>query len=233
MEISDEARKMLENKVANILRMIDIPESQKKDIKNELISNYTEASITRAEGHGASIVEKSDVESVFENSESPEEIASMYMASYVSSLKKAGIVSRTIAYIIDSILVDICTFILSLPFILAGALLINPNEIIMLPLILRFYYVLIIVQLAITFIYFAISEGFYGYTPGKWLLGLKVLKADGGRVSYSEAMLRSIPKLFILAILADALLMVTLYGKDKQRLFDKIAGTIVIHRNKP
>jgi uncharacterized RDD family membrane protein YckC len=160
-----------------------------------------------------------------------EDLASMYMASYVNSLKKAGIASRTLAFVIDTILVNICAVIVSLPFILLGEFLI-PSGDVPLHLFLRFYYVIIIAQLTVLFIYFAIFEGYYGYTPGKWLLGLKVLKTDGRKAGYSEAMLRSIPKLFILAILADALLMIVFYGHDRQRLFDKVAGTMIIHRNK-
>jgi uncharacterized RDD family membrane protein YckC len=61
-------------------------------------------------------------------------------------------------------------------------------------------------------------------------LGLKVLRADGNKAGYKEAMLRTIPKLFIAAIVADAILMILYHGKDKQRIFDRIAGTIVIRK---
>jgi uncharacterized RDD family membrane protein YckC len=57
-----------------------------------------------------------------------------------------------------------------------------------------------------------------------------VLRADGNKAGYKEAMLRTIPKLFIMAIVADAILMVLYHGKDKQRIFDRIAGTIVIRK---
>jgi len=59
---------------------------------------------------------------------------------------------------------------------------------------------------------------------------LKVLRSDGRKAGYREAMLRTIPKLFILVIAADTILMVLYHGKDKQRIFDRIAGTIVIRR---
>ena len=95
----------------------------------------------------------------------------------------------------------------------------------------QYFNLLIASNLAVVLIYFIISEGFYGYTPGKWLMDLKVLRSDGRKIGYKEAMVRDITKLFILAIIADTLLM-PLYWKDRQRLFDKIAGTIVIHRNK-
>jgi uncharacterized RDD family membrane protein YckC len=232
MEVSEDAKKLLESRVSKILIDIDIPENNKSDIRKELISNYTDASAMKAQARGVLKIERSDVELAFGSSESPQEIAAMYMASYVSTLKRAGIISRSIAYIIDNIIVSLITFIASLPFIIFGALLLQETNLDFLPLILRFYYAIIIVQLSIVFIYFSISEGFYGFTPGKWLLGLKVLRTDGKRISYRESMLRTIPKLFIVAIVADALFMVLVYRKEKQRLFDNIASTIVIHRNK-
>jgi uncharacterized RDD family membrane protein YckC len=232
MEVSEEARKLLESRVEKILSDIDIPENNKSEIRKELISNYTDASATNANARGVTKIERGDVELAFGTSESPQEIAAMYMTSYVSTLKRAGIVSRSIAFIIDNIMINIIAFVATLPFLIFGAFLLQDTSMTVLPLILRFYYAIIIVQLTIVFIYFSISEGFYGFTPGKWLLGLKVIRTDGKRIGYRESMLRTIPKLFIVAIVIDALLMVLLYGKEKQRLFDNIAGTIVIHRNK-
>lgn len=235
MEINDDANKMIENRINKILKEIDIPESDKSEIKKELLSNYIDASIIHAQTRGATSVTKEDTAPVLETSESPEEIASMYMASYVNSLQRAGLITRSIAYIIDTAITSIFTVIAASPFILVRYLL-GPEtntKMGIQPLFVQFFYLLVIANLIIIFLYFAICEGFYGYTPGKWLLGLKVLRTDGKRTSFRESMLRSIPKLFIIAILADALLMTTLYRKEKQRLFDKIAGTIVIHKNKP
>jgi uncharacterized RDD family membrane protein YckC len=231
MEISDDARRALENRVIRILREIDIPDHDKIEIKNELISNYTDASIMKARARCAGMVDKADVESVIEVSEGPDEIASMYMMSYMESTTRAGIVSRSVAFIIDYFLSSICAFILTTPFLLLGAFFVgpppNPGPI---PFMMQYFNLIMMLNLALVFVYFVISEGFYGYTPGKWLLGLKVLRADGRKVGYKETMVRNIPKVFILAVLAEALLML-LNGKNQQRLFDGIAGTIVIRRS--
>jgi uncharacterized RDD family membrane protein YckC len=235
MEVNDEAMRVMEKRVKRILSEIDIPDNDKNEIKNELISNYTDASIEKARSRGASVVDRADVESVFETSEVPEEIASMYMVSYTESLIKAGIIPRSVAFIIDYGVSSILAIILTTPFIIFGSYLGGgpkgpPGPMISL-LGQQYFNLLIASNLAVVFIYFIISEGFYGYTPGKWLMDLKVLRADGRKIGYKEAMVRDITKLFVLAIIADTLLMF-LYGKDRQRLFDKIAGTIVIHRNK-
>lgn len=230
MEISEDARKAIEYRIGRILKEVDVPEIDKNEIKKELMSNYVDASMVSARARGSATVEKADVASALETSEEPAEIASMYMASYANSLRRAGLLSRAVAYVIDTAITAVFTAIAALPFFMVRYLLLQTHEFDMQPLVLRFFYLLVIANLAIIFIYFTISEGFFSSTPGKWLLGLKVLRADGKRAGYREAMLRSIPKLFIAAIVADAAVMALYRRKDRQRLFDRIAGTIIIHK---
>lgn len=240
MEISDDARKLMENRVMRIMKNIDVPDNDKAEIKNELISNYTDASIVKAEARRAQSVEKADMAAVFELSEDPEDIASAYMVSYVSSLSRAGILSRTAGFAIDIILVTVLAWITSIPFVLPmyfssppppgeiHPLIILPNF--LFPTLSQYFNVFVISNLAVTFAYFVICEGFFGYTPGKWLMGLKVLCADGKKAGYRESMLRNISKLVAPAILVDAALMILYRPEDRRRMFDRIAGTIVIRR---
>ncbi len=231
MELSDDARAILENRVTRILKAVDIPDNDKKEIKKELISNYTDASIMTAQARGAQTVGRADVELALVTAEPPEEVASMYMISYTETLVRAGIFTRSAAFIVDYVISSACAFILTTQFIYFGSFSGGPPpQPPLIPLFMQSLNLFMTFNLAIVLIYFVISEGYYGYTPGKWILGLKVLKADGRKASYQDALVRNIPKLFILAILVDGLLMI-FSGKDKQRLFDKIAGTIVIERN--
>ena len=231
MEISDEARRILESRVARVLRSIDIPDSDKGEIRKELISNYADASIVKARARGAGTVDVSDVRAVMAASEEPEEIASMYMMSYMESLKRAGIASRSIAFVIDSLISSACAFFLTMPFMFFGMILQGPpGRPPLIPFMMQYMNMIMTLNLAIVFVYFVVSESFFGFTPGKWLLGLKVVRADGRKVGYTEAIVRNISKVLVLAIMADALL-IPVFRADKQRLFDKIAGTIVIHRN--
>lgn len=55
-------------------------------------------------------------------------------------------------------------------------------------------------------------------------------EAVGRKVGYSEALIRNIMKHFIPAIMVDAVLLL-LSVKDRQRRFDRIAGTIVIEHS--
>ena len=233
MEISDEARKILDKKVQGILDRIDVPPNQLSDIRKELISDHTDAAIIKAQERGATIVSGEDMTSACRTSETVDEIASLYMASFVNSLHRAGIISRSVAYVIDTIIIDIIALIVMLPFFPVKLILglmsyIDVSKISDLSTLMHEYYMIITINLIITFVYFVVCEAHFGRTPGKWLLGLKVLSADGKKASYKEAMLRSIPKLFILAIIADAIIMELVFRKERQRLFDRIADTIVI-----
>lgn len=231
MEISEDATKMIEKRANKILKGIDVPGGDKNEIERELISNYIDASTAKAQARGASRVEGVDAAAAFETSSDPEEIAAMYMASYVKSLKRAGLPSRLVAYVIDSIIATILTVILAAPIIALKVFSASGDMYkVRFMVFSEYFYLIIYLNIVIIFIYFVVCEGFLGFTPGKWVLGLKVLRADGNKAGYKEAMLRTIPKLFIAAIVADAILMILYHGKDKQRIFDRIAGTIVIRK---
>jgi uncharacterized RDD family membrane protein YckC len=68
-------------------------------------------------------------------------------------------------------------------------------------------------------------EGRFGYTPGKRLLGLRVLGEDQLPVGYKESVLRRLSFYFnILPV--DALFI--FFTAKKQRAFDIVARTIVV-----
>jgi uncharacterized RDD family membrane protein YckC len=86
-----------------------------------------------------------------------------------------------------------------------------------------------LIALGVLISYFAVLEGRFGRTPGKYLLGLKAIKIDGTPIDYKDALIRNIPKFFGNFIIIDALIMVVFFNKEKQRAFDKVANTIVVH----
>ena len=247
MEISKDAKARLDNRVARIVGDIDIYETDKQEIVRELTSHFYDASMMRAEARGSRAIEKGDVEAVLADSEDPKEIATAYMKTYVDSLDKAGIVSRSIAFAIDLIIymaaVLVVLLLLSLPLLplFPGAVVVETLSNGELNLTFAddlagmiFTGVWGLGALITTIFYFVVLEGRFGFTPGKWLLRLRVLKDDGTRIGYIDSLLRNLPKLLgsfsLLAL--DALLMVLLFRKDRQRGFDKIARTIVVHKHK-
>ena len=242
MELNEDARRMMENRVTKILKGIDVPDIDKTEIKKELMSNFIDASMINAQSRGATSVEASDMTSVLESSEKPEETASAYMAAYIKSLKRAGIISRSIAFLIDMPIILLITWLISLPFIVPVYMHSFPTPgvppsphappsflaIMFSQLFSQYFNIYLVSNLVIIFVYFVLFEGYLGYTPGKWLLGLKVIREDGKKADFKETMLRSITKPIFLMLMIDAALMVFYDRKDRLRLFDRIAGTIVI-----
>ncbi|HTP25298.1 MAG TPA: RDD family protein, partial [Anaeromyxobacteraceae bacterium] len=75
--------------------------------------------------------------------------------------------------------------------------------------------------------YFTMFIGMGGQTPGKMLLGLKVVRTDGEAVGFGRALVRWLGQCLSLLLLGLGFLMVAFSGR-KQGLHDKIAGTYVI-----
>jgi uncharacterized RDD family membrane protein YckC len=69
-----------------------------------------------------------------------------------------------------------------------------------------------------------------GQTPGKRLLGLRVLRADGAPVGWSRSMVRSLlATVDFLPVGYAAGLVAMVLGRRCQRLGDLAAGTVVVH----
>lgn len=79
--------------------------------------------------------------------------------------------------------------------------------------------------------YFIGFEGIKGATPGKMVVGLKVIKTDGGRCDARAALIRTLLRIvdgfpYFVPYLLGMVLIWT--SKQKQRLGDRVAGTMVI-----
>ena len=77
--------------------------------------------------------------------------------------------------------------------------------------------------------YFTYFHGSTGRTPGKTLLGLQVVSADGTSISYGIAFLRSVGYLVSSLVFCLGYIWIA-FDKQKQGWHDKIAGTVVIIR---
>jgi len=86
-----------------------------------------------------------------------------------------------------------------------------------------------LLSLFIQFLYWTITEGKFGASIGKKIFNIKVIKENGDRIGYREAFFRNSTKFFFTLRafgFLDFFFMFT--NKNKQRFFDKVAGTIVI-----
>jgi uncharacterized RDD family membrane protein YckC len=121
---------------------------------------------------------------------------------------------RVGAFFIDSILLGL----IWVPVMLAGAAL---GEI--------GFLVFTVAGLVATFVYGFLLEGLYGYTPGKYLLGLVVIKPDGSNCTIGASILRNLlwvvdalPTFNLVAMIS------ILLTDDNQRVGDLVADTAVV-----
>jgi len=70
-------------------------------------------------------------------------------------------------------------------------------------------------------------DGIKGGTPGKWVLGMRILNEKGEYIGIPNAILRYVGKIISGIILCIGFLMIA-WDKNKQGLHDKIAKTYVV-----
>ncbi len=75
--------------------------------------------------------------------------------------------------------------------------------------------------------YFTLFVGWRGQTPGKMLLGLKIIRVSGEEVGYARALVRGFGQGIGLLCFGLGFLMVA-FSRRKQGLHDKLAGTYVV-----
>lgn len=78
----------------------------------------------------------------------------------------------------------------------------------------------------VAFVYYIAFEGVLGATPAKMLLGLKVVKTDGGPCDIKAAVIRTVCRIVDHFFLLGVVIM--LFSKRNQRLGDHLAGTLVV-----
>lgn len=121
---------------------------------------------------------------------------------------------RVGAFFIDSILMGL----IWVPVILAGAALGDIG-----------FLVLAFVGLVVTLVYGFLLEGLYGYTPGKYLLGLVVIKPDGSNCTIGASILRNLLWIVDSFPTFNLIAMVSIWlTDDNQRVGDLVADTVVV-----
>jgi uncharacterized RDD family membrane protein YckC len=123
---------------------------------------------------------------------------------------------RVLAYIIDSVLMGLIWGMA----VLAGTALDDAGSLL-----------LVFVGMVATLVYGFLLEGLYGYTPGKYLLGLVVLKSDGSNCTVGASILRNLLWIVDALPTANLVAMVLILGTDdNQRVGDLVADTVVVRR---
>lgn len=123
---------------------------------------------------------------------------------------------RVLAYVIDSVLMGLIWGMV----ILAGTALDDTGSLL-----------LVFVGMVAMLVYGFLLEGLYGYTPGKYLLGLVVVKSDGSNCTVGASILRNLLWIVDALPTANLVAMVLILGTDDdQRVGDLVADTVVVKR---
>lgn len=230
MEFNEGAKRLIEENLKAIMNDISLGEKDRNEIEKELRSSYYDAAESAAKQRGSSMVTVDDVKKAEGSMATPNEMATCYMRSYAGSLNRAGLLYRTAAYIIDGLILGLIIMLLVIPMIIitvSAQYLDQTSWVIALVILVNLFIAIAI--FGVFFCYFVVLEGRYGRTAGKYVMGLKVLRSNGTKIGFREAILRNLPKFFGNFIIIDAIIMLIFFNKEKQRAFDKVADTIVVH----
>jgi uncharacterized RDD family membrane protein YckC len=248
MEFTEEAKAAIEDYLRKVLGRMSLSGEDRAEVEKELRSGYYESAESKAKERGDTKVGLADVARTLTAEGTPDQIAACYMKSYAGHLRRAGLLSRTIAYFIDALIIGAGIFLLGVAVVLlitgigvpasttvdgtdynlgmqAGDSVTGWMVAVLILVMMAFF----ITAFGYVICYNILLEGYFGRTVGKYLLGLKVLKTDGTKIGYREAILRNIPKYVGNFIVIDALIMLVFFNSEKQRAFDKVADTIVVH----
>jgi len=143
----------------------------------------------------------------------------------------AGIGSRFVAILLDTVLLYFALMLVFLAVVLFGSAVGAGVESEVDTLGLWFVAVLIVLVFAMIWGYFALFEAFWrGQTPGKRVMKLRVIKDSGRQITLFEALARNLlrvvdylPGMYLTGVIT------MLCSKRNKRLGDMVAGTIVVH----
>jgi uncharacterized RDD family membrane protein YckC len=136
--------------------------------------------------------------------------APTFQAPYAAASAYQGVPIRFVAVLIDAVIIAIIAGIISIPLQtrLSGA-----------------------VSLLIFLLYYILLEGAYGQTVGKMAVKIKVVREDGTKIDYTDAVVRTVLRIidaipFVVPYLLGAIFIWT--SDKKQRLGDRTAHTVVV-----
>lgn len=242
MQMTHDAKERLDATVRRVLGSRHVPEPQRAGVRYELTSHLHAAAEDKAKVAGRSEIVAADLDAALAEMGGEEELARAFVDPVARPPKRAGVVERTVAFLIDAViifvgmaLVAFALFVVLAPLWLFGVspgafrppMMGFPEAMFGFPFPFPFLFPFALVGL-IGLAYFTYLEGSRGTTVGKKVFDLRVLREDGKPVTYGEALLRNVVKVFFLLLVLDALLMVIFFQKEKQRASDKLAGTIVV-----
>ncbi len=140
----------------------------------------------------------------------------------------ADVVNRIVAIIIDTIILMIVMAVISLPLGLQAYMMNSMTDPMAAASMWATASVFSLVAIIINLGYFVYFEGTTGQTLGKRIVNIKVVRQDGKPMTYMDALIRTILRIIDGLALYLVGLIVILASKEKQRIGDMAAKTLVV-----
>lgn len=150
-------------------------------------------------------------------------------------LQYQGVAIRFVALLIDVIILGIISSIITAPFRVPTTITITnvTNGTSQITTVATNPFVAFgsLIGIIINLLYFTLLLGAYGQTVGKMAVKIKVVKEDGTKISYTDALVRTVLYVidaipYLIPYLLGAILIWT--SDQKQRLGDRAARTVVV-----
>ncbi|HVM45397.1 MAG TPA: RDD family protein [Candidatus Thermoplasmatota archaeon] len=245
MQMTTDARAWLDATVRRILARHPLGDMERGGITYEIMSHLHAAGEARASAAGRAEVTRGDLEAALAEAGGEERLAEAFVRPLAKPVERVLFWRRAGALAIDAFLLGIALLFvhtgieyaleyagvavdtdaegpgpLWMPFLPWG------NHDASLPLVFQLLFTA--ASAALILGYFAWFEAREGRTPGKRALELRVMRADGAPMGYRESVVRNLAKLSPQLLVLDTAVMLLAFQKDKQRVSDRIAGTIVV-----
>lgn len=248
MQMTTEARAWLDATVRRILARHPLGDAERAGITYELMSHLHAGGEARATAAGRTEVAREDLEAALAEAGGEDQLAAAFVQPLARPVERVLFGRRLGAYLIDMVIVFIGILLVhqAIDFALEWhmGMTVGPDNAPgetgddgtlwfpwgfhdpTMPLPVRAFFAL--ASGAWVIFYFAWTEARDGRSLGKRALDLQVMRVDGAPLTYRESVLRNLVKLSPPLLLIDVIVMLLAFAKDKQRVSDKIAGTIVV-----
>ncbi|HVB62436.1 MAG TPA: RDD family protein [Ktedonobacteraceae bacterium] len=140
-----------------------------------------------------------------------------------SALKYVGVGRRFLAILIDSVILGVIDYVVSLAF---GGMRTTGGSV---SVSLTGFPLLIVALIPV--LYYIVLEATMGGTLGKMLLGIRIVTVDGSHIGWGASIIRNLLRIIDVlpfAYIVGAILIWT--SPRKQRLGDRAAHTVVVRR---
>ncbi|HJX22931.1 MAG TPA: RDD family protein, partial [Candidatus Bathyarchaeia archaeon] len=145
-----------------------------------------------------------------------------YIQEWRLDVKSVG---RKLIYSVSNVKKRVFAFLIDFGLSLVVAAALPSIPFLLFPVTLGMLNISIMFFLAFFFLYSTLLEGFSGQTLGKFLIGIKAIHVEGKKLSYDQAAVRNLGKVFLLPV--DLWAGRRLKDERYLRFFDKYSGTTV------